>query len=76
MDIFINLTVAGLATGMMYYLLSSGLSLIYGLMGVLNFAHGTVFMYGAYAGVYTFAKTGSFPLALIVALVVGGILGF
>lgn len=76
MDIFINLTVAGLATGMMYYLLSSGLSLIYGLMGVLNFAHGTVFMYGCYAGVYTFTQTGSFPLALVVALVVGGILGF
>jgi branched-chain amino acid transport system permease protein len=58
MDIFVNLTVAGLATGMMYYLLSSGLSLIYGLMGVLNFAHGSVFMYGCYAGVLVFSLTG------------------
>lgn len=76
MDIFINLTVAGLATGMMYYLLASGLSLVYGLMGVLNFAHGTVFMYGCYAGVWVFAATGSFPLALIAALLVGAIVGW
>lgn len=76
MDIFVNLTVAGLATGMMYYLLSSGLSLVYGLMGVLNFAHGTVFMYGSYAGVWVFAQTKSFPLSLLAALVVGGAVGW
>lgn len=76
MDIFVNLTVAGLATGMMYYLLSSGLSLVYGLMGVLNFAHGTVFMYGCYAGVWVFAVTGSFPLGLIAALLVGAGVGW
>lgn len=76
MDIFVNLTIAGLATGMMYYLLSSGLSLIYGLMGVLNFAHGSVFMYGCYAGVYTFSKTGNFALGIIAAVVVGAIVGW
>lgn len=76
MDIFVNLTVAGLATGMMYYLLSSGLSLIYGLMGVLNFAHGSVFMYGSYAGVIVFSKTGNFALAIITAIVVGAIVGW
>jgi branched-chain amino acid transport system permease protein len=75
-DAFVNLTVAGLATGMMYYLLSSGLSLVYGLMGVLNFAHGTVFMYGCYAGVWTFTKTGNFTLSLLAALAVGAIVGW
>lgn len=75
MDIFVNLTIAGLSTGMMYYLLSSGLSLIYGLMGVLNFAHGSVFMYGCYAGVFVFSKTQSFTLGIIAAIVVGAIVG-
>ncbi len=76
MDIFVNLTVAGLATGMMYYLLSSGLSLVYGLMGVLNFAHGTVFMYGCYAGVFAFNKTGSFTIGLAAALLTGAVVGW
>lgn len=76
MDIFVNLTIAGLSTGMMYYLLSSGLSLIYGLMGVLNFAHGSVFMYGCYAGVLVFTKTGSFALGIVTAIVVGAIVGW
>lgn len=76
MDIFVNLTIAGLSTGMMYYLLSSGLSLIYGLMGVLNFAHGSVFMYGCYAGVFVFSKTHSFTLGIIAAIVVGAIVGW
>lgn len=76
MDIFVNLTVAGLATGMMYYLLSSGLSLIYGLMGVLNFAHGSVFMFGSYAGVVVFNKTGSLTLGIIAAIVVGAVVGW
>lgn len=76
MDIFVNLTIAGLSTGMMYYLLSSGLSLIYGLMGVLNFAHGSVFMYGCYAGVLVFSKTGNFALGIVAAIVVGAIVGW
>lgn len=76
MDIFVNLTIAGLSTGMMYYLLSSGLSLIYGLMGVLNFAHGSVFMYGAYAGVLVFSTTGNFILGIVAAIVIGAIVGY
>lgn len=76
MDIFINLTIAGLSTGMMYYLLSSGLSLIYGLMGVLNFAHGSVFMYGCYAGVFVFSRTGNFALGIAAAIFVGAVVGW
>lgn len=76
MDIFVNLTIAGLATGMMYYLLASGLSLVFGLMGVLNFAHGTIFMYGAYAGVMTYAKTQSFLLCIIAGFLVGAMVGW
>jgi branched-chain amino acid transport system permease protein len=46
---FVLLTVTGIGLGAMYFLISSGLSLIYGLMGVLNFAHGAFLTVGAYA---------------------------
>ena len=48
MDTFVLLTVTGLGLGAMYFLIASGLSLIYGLMGVLNFAHGAFLTIGAY----------------------------
>ena len=48
MDTFVLLTVTGLGLGAMYFLIASGLSLIYGLMGVLNFAHGAFLTVGAY----------------------------
>ncbi|HET7874314.1 MAG TPA: branched-chain amino acid ABC transporter permease [Methylomirabilota bacterium] len=47
---WLTLTVAGLAMGMLIFLVASGLSLIFGLMDVLNFAHGALFSWGAYAG--------------------------
>ena len=50
MDIrtYLTLTIAGLAMGMMLFLVASGLSIIFGLMDVINFAHGVCFAYGAY----------------------------
>ncbi|MBI3634608.1 MAG: branched-chain amino acid ABC transporter permease [Candidatus Rokubacteria bacterium] len=47
---WITLTAAGLAMGMLIFLVASGLTLIFGLMDVLNFAHGALFSWGAYAG--------------------------
>ena len=47
MSTFFLLTVTGLGLGAMYFLIASGLSLIYGLMGVLNFAHGAFITVGA-----------------------------
>jgi branched-chain amino acid transport system permease protein len=49
MSTFVLLTITGLGLGAMYFLVASGLSLIYGLMGVLNFAHGAFITFGAYA---------------------------
>src|ERR1051326_5127114 len=49
MTTFILLTVTGLGLGAMYFLIAAGLSLIYGLMGVLNFAHGAFLTVGSYA---------------------------
>ncbi|GAB6463314.1 MULTISPECIES: branched-chain amino acid ABC transporter permease [Bacillus] len=76
MDVLINLFVNGISTGMLIFLLASGLSLIFGLMSVLNFAHGGLFAWGAFTGVWLFNMTGSYVLALIGAIAMGMFLGF
>jgi branched-chain amino acid transport system permease protein len=48
--VYLTLTIAGLAMGMLIFLVASGLTLIFGLMDVLNFAHGALFTWGAYVG--------------------------
>ena len=50
---------------MILALIASGLTLIFGIMDVVNFAHGELFMLGAYVGVIIITTTGSFWLALI-----------
>ena len=55
----------GLVTGMILALVASGLTLIFGIMDVVNFAHGELFMLGAYMGVIVLTATGSFWLALV-----------
>ena len=50
---YLTLTVAGFAMGMLIFLVASGLTLIFGLMDVLNFAHGALFSWGAFAGFST-----------------------
>ena len=65
----------GLVLGMIYVLLAIGLSLIFGLMTVVNFAHGALFMLGAYFGVFLLSYTRSFWVALIVAPLMVGALG-
>ncbi len=57
----------GLVNGMILALVASGLTLIFGIMDVVNFAHGELFMLGAYVGTTVLATTGSFWLALLVA---------
>ncbi len=52
--IYLTLTIAGLAMGMLLFLVSSGVSIIFGLMDVLNFAHGALFAWGAYVGFSVF----------------------
>jgi branched-chain amino acid transport system permease protein len=55
----------GLAAGALLALISSGLTIIYGTLGVLNLAHGAMFMLGGYAGYVAFQATGSFVVAVI-----------
>ena len=68
-------TINGVVTGMILALVSSGLTLIFGIMDVVNFAHGELFMLGAYVGVLTLAVTGNFWLALISASLLIALLG-
>src|SRR5713101_7544274 len=68
-------TVNGIVSGMTLALVASGLTLIFGIMDVVNFAHGEFLMLGAYVGVITLAATGNFWLALIAAAVAIAIFG-
>src|SRR5678815_2673648 len=75
LDQIIIQTVNGIVTGMILALVASGLTLIFGIMDVVNFAHGELFMLGAYVGVITIVATGSFWIALLVATLVIALLG-
>jgi branched-chain amino acid transport system permease protein len=68
-------TVNGLVSGMILALVASGLTLIFGIMDVVNFAHGDLLMLGAYTGSGVFLSTGNFWAALLVAVIVIGIVG-
>ena len=74
-DLLIIQTVNGVVTGMILALIASGLTLIFGIMDVVNFAHGELFMLGAYLGFVVFVSTGSFWLALVGAALLVAILG-
>ena len=75
MTTFVLLTITGLGLGAMYFLIASGLSLIYGLMGVLNFAHGAFITVGSYASwwmsVNVFDGVGSAWLRFLVSAICG-----
>src|SRR5436853_2918192 len=68
-------TVNGIVTGMILALVASGLTLIFGILNVVNFAHGELFMLGAYVGVLVLATTGSFWLALVAATIIVALFG-
>ena len=65
----------GIALGAVYALLALGLSLIFGMLTVVNFAHGAFFMVGAFFGVYFLGVTGSFWFSLVLTPLAVGLLG-
>ena len=65
----------GIALGAVYALLAIGLSLIFGMMTVVNFAHGAFYMVGAFMGVYFLGLTGNFWLSLILTPLAVGAIG-
>ncbi len=70
-----NQMFAGVASGMMLVLLALGLTLIFGVMNVVNFGHGALYMVGAYALYLVLHGTGRFWVALLVAPAAVGVLG-
>jgi branched-chain amino acid transport system permease protein len=67
--------VTGIALGALYALLAIGLSLIFGMLTVVNFAHGAFYMVGAFLGVYFLSLTGNFWLSLLLTPLAVGALG-
>src|SRR5438093_2764795 len=65
----------GLVLGMIFVLLAIGLSLIFGLMTVVNFSHGALYMLGAYCAVFVLGFTRNFWVALLVAPLMVGAFG-
>ena len=64
-----------LIIGMLLFMVASGLSLIFGVLGVINFAHGAFYMAGAYIAFFTYQATSSFLLAFLAGAVGVGIIG-
>ncbi|OIQ31290.1 MAG: branched-chain amino acid ABC transporter permease [Alphaproteobacteria bacterium MedPE-SWcel] len=65
----------GLQSGVMLFLMAAGLTLIFGVMGLINLAHGSLYMVGAFAAAAVAGLTGSFVLALIAALAAAALAG-
>src|SRR5512139_3181702 len=72
---FISQCFNGLVLGALLALISSGLTIIYGTLGVLNLAHGAMFMLGGYAGYVAYSYTGSFLVAVLAGSLFVGLVG-
>ena len=65
----------GLQYGLLLFLVASGLTLVFGIMGIINLAHGSFYMIGAYLGFALAAQTGNFFLALPIGIVLAVLFG-
>ncbi|MBC7179626.1 MAG: branched-chain amino acid ABC transporter permease, partial [Roseovarius sp.] len=65
----------GLQFGVMLFLMAAGLTLIFGVMGLINLAHGSLYMIGAFAAAWVAGLTGSFLLALAASLAAAALAG-
>lgn len=73
--LFAEQVLNGLQAGVMLFLMAAGLTLIFGVMGLINLAHGSLYMVGAFAAAATAAATGSFVLALIASMIAAAAAG-
>lgn len=73
MEIFVISLLNGLVYGMLLFMLASGLTLIFSMMGVLNFAHASIYMIGAYVAFQISRFIGFFPALIVAPLVCGAI---
>ena len=75
MNTYVFQAINGVGLGMLYFLLSIGLSIIFGLLGFVNFAHGALFLVGAYTAMATSDATGSFIAGLAASFAVVALIG-
>lgn len=75
LDLLLLQIVTGVALGSIYVLLAIGLSLIFGLLTVVNFAHGAFYMIGAFCGVFFYGLTGNFWVSLVLVPLTIGTIG-
>ena len=73
--LFLEQLLNGIQFGVMLFLMSAGLTLIFGVMGLINLAHGSFYMLGAFAAAIVAGVTGSFWLALLASLCAAAIAG-
>jgi len=73
--LFAEQVLNGLQFGVMLFLMAAGLTLIFGVMGLINLAHGSLYMIGAFAAAAVAGATGSFVLALIAAMTAAAVAG-
>lgn len=66
--LFIEQSLNGLQLGVQLFLMAAGLTLVFGIMNMINLTHGSLFMIGAFLAAAVLARTGSFVLALVVAV--------
>lgn len=76
MEYFLNQVINGLQLGLVYALIALGYTMVYGIVKLINFAHGDVFMVGAFVGYFGFTHWGlPLPVAILFSMVTCGILG-
>ncbi|MDB4008543.1 branched-chain amino acid ABC transporter permease [Amylibacter sp.] len=74
-SLFLEQVLNGLQFGVMLFLMSAGLTLVFGVMGLINLAHGSLYMIGAFAAAAIASWTGSFWLGLVASLMAAAIAG-
>ncbi|MBP0048927.1 branched-chain amino acid ABC transporter permease [Marinobacterium sp. AK62] len=74
-SLFLVQLINGLQYGLLLFLIASGLTLVFGVMGILNLAHGSMYMVGAYLVWYFFEHTGSFGLSALISAVIALLVG-
>ncbi|MDX9861568.1 MAG: branched-chain amino acid ABC transporter permease [Rhodospirillales bacterium] len=74
-QLFLEQTLNGLQQGVMLFLLAAGLTLVFGIMHLINLAHGTLYMVGAYVAATATKVSGSFAVGVLAALAAAGLVG-
>ena len=75
LSLFALQLINGVEYGLLLFLVASGLTLVFGVLGVLNFAHGSFYMLGAYLAWWLSERTGNLPLAILVGLPAMALIG-